>query len=447
MFRKVLIANRGEIAVRVARACRELGVRSVAVYSDADADAPHVRAADEAVHIGPALARKSYLDANRILDAAAQTGAEAVHPGYGFLAENASFARACAERGLVFVGPSPEAIALAGDKARARQTLADQGVPVIPGSPGVLADADEAVDAAESVGYPVMLKAAGGGGGRGLRIARDATEVRAAFQVAAGEAGASFGNPALYLERYLERPRHIEVQLLADGRGRVVHLGERECSIQMRHQKLIEEAPSPFVDPHLRDRLGQAAVRAARAIGYANAGTVEFLVDADRSFYFMEVNARIQVEHPVTEAVTGVDLVQWQLRIAAGEPLGIAQEDVHLDGWAIECRINAADPAQGFTPSPGEVGEVVLPAGPGIRMDTCLEPHTLVTPFYDSLVGKLVAHGRDRDEAVRRMRGALDQLRVEGIHTTAPLHRAVMDDPDFLAGRIDTRFLERFRYP
>ncbi len=447
MFRKVLIANRGEIAVRVARACRELGVRSVAVYSDADADAPHVRAADEAVHIGPALARKSYLDANRILDAAAQTGAEAVHPGYGFLAENASFARACAERGLVFVGPSPEAIALAGDKARARQTLADQGVPVIPGSPGVLADADEAVDAAESVGYPVMLKAAGGGGGRGLRIARDAAEVRAAFQVAAGEAGASFGNPALYLERYLERPRHIEVQLLADGRGRVVHLGERECSIQMRHQKLIEEAPSPFVDPHLRDRLGQAAVRAARAIGYANAGTVEFLVDADRSFYFMEVNARIQVEHPVTEAVTGVDLVQWQLRIAAGEPLGIAQEDVHLDGWAIECRINAADPAQGFTPSPGEVGEVVLPAGPGIRMDTCLEPHTLVTPFYDSLVGKLVAHGRDRDEAVRRMRGALDQLRVEGIHTTAPLHRAVMDDPDFLAGRIDTRFLERFRYP
>ncbi len=447
MFRKVLIANRGEIAVRVARACRELGVRSVAVYSDADADAPHVRAADEAVRIGPPLARKSYLDANRILDAAAQTGAEAVHPGYGFLAENASFARACAERGLVFVGPSPEAIALAGDKARARQTLADQGVPVIPGSPGVLADADEAVAAAESVGYPVMLKAAGGGGGRGLRIARDAAEVRAAFQVAAGEAGASFGNPALYLERYLERPRHIEVQLLADGRGRVVHLGERECSIQMRHQKLIEEAPSPFVDPQLRDRLGQAAVRAARAIGYANAGTVEFLVDADRSFYFMEVNARIQVEHPVTEAVTGVDLVQWQLRIAAGEPLGIAQEDVHLDGWAIECRINAADPAQGFTPSPGEVGEVVLPAGPGIRMDTCLEPHTLVTPFYDSLVGKLVAHGRDRDEAVRRMRGALDQLRVEGIHTTAPLHRAVMDDPDFLAGRIDTRFLERFRYP
>ncbi|MFU8856382.1 MAG: acetyl-CoA carboxylase biotin carboxylase subunit [Deferrisomatales bacterium] len=443
MFQKVLIANRGEIAVRVLRACRELGIRSVAVYSDADREALHVRWADEAFHVGPSLSRKSYLDAERILTAAQRTGADAVHPGYGFLAENAAFAAACADRGLVFVGPPARAIELAGDKARARRTMEELGVPVIPGSAGVVEDAETAAAAAAKVGYPVILKAAGGGGGRGLRIARDEGQLRDAFRVAGGEAGASCGNPALYLEKYLESPRHIEVQILADRHGAAIHLGERECSIQKRYQKLLEEAPSPFVDEDLRRRLGGTAVRAARGIGYVNAGTMEFLVDRDRNFYFMEVNARIQVEHPVTELVTGVDLVQAQLRIAAGEPLGLAQEDVCLRGWAIECRINAADPEEDFLPSPGEIEALHLPSGPGVRVDTHLFRGALVPPFYDSLVAKLAVWAPDRDGAIRRMQRALGELRIDGIRTTAGFHQRLLASPAFQAGELDTHFLDR----
>jgi acetyl-CoA carboxylase biotin carboxylase subunit len=442
VFDKVLIANRGEIALRIVRACRELGILSVAVYSDADAAAPHVRQADEAVRIGPPLARKSYLDGGALLEAARGTGARAIHPGYGFLAEHSGFAQACEDAGLVFVGPSARTIALAGDKAAARGTVAGLGLPVTPGSAGVVADPDQAAQVAAEVGYPVILKAAGGGGGRGLRVARSERQLREAFQLAAGEAGAAFANADLYVEKYIEKPRHIEVQVLCDGGGRAIHLGERECSIQLRHQKLLEESPSPCVDGTLRERLGEAAVRIAAGIGYRGAGTVEFLVDRDHHFYFMELNARIQVEHPVTEMVTGIDLVQQQLLIAAGEPLALRQEDVSLRGWALECRLNAADPAEGFQPSPGEVTALTVPGGPGVRLDTYLETGVVVPPFYDSLVGKLIAWAPDRAAALRRMARALDEFRVEGIHTTAPFHRALMEDPGFMAGEYDTHFLE-----
>jgi acetyl-CoA carboxylase biotin carboxylase subunit len=444
MFEKILVANRGEIALRVIRACRELGIASVAVYSEADDGASFVRAADEAVCIGPPLSRKSYLDADSILEAARRTSADAVHPGYGFLSESPSFASACADAGLAFIGPSADVIAMAGNKSAARGNLARLGVPVIPGSEGPVATVEQALAEAETVGYPVIVKASGGGGGRGLRVARNAGELASSFPVASGEAGAAFGDRTVYLEKYLRRPRHVEIQILADHHGNVVHLGERECSIQSRYQKLLEEAPSPFVDDGLRRRMGETAVAAAAALGYRNAGTVEFLLDGERNFYFMEVNARVQVEHPVTEMVTGVDIVAAQIRIASGQRLGFGQDEVRFHGCAMECRINAADPENGFLPSPGEVGRLVLPGGPWVRVDTALEPGCLVPPFYDALVAKLVVWAPDRPAAIRRMDRALSEWRIEGIQVTVPFHRKVLADPDFQRGDYDTHFLERF---
>jgi acetyl-CoA carboxylase biotin carboxylase subunit len=444
LLKKILIANRGEIALRIIRACREMGIACVAVYSDADKDALHVRLADESVHIGPALSRKSYLNIDAIMDAARQSGVDAVHPGYGFLSENPDFARACEEGGLTFIGPSAASIALAGNKSAAREHLQKLGIPIIPGSDGVVASADEATAIADTIGYPVIIKASGGGGGRGMRIARDAGQLEKAFATASGEARAAFGNPDLYLEKYIEKPRHIEVQVLADTHGNCIHLGERECSIQKRYQKLIEEAPSPFVDDHLRAEMGAAAIRVARSLDYTNAGTMEFLVDKDRQYYFMEVNARIQVEHPVTEMITGIDIVQQQIRIAAGQPLSIEQADISFSGWSIECRINAADPDNDFMPSPGEISALILPSGPGVRLDTHIHSGYMVSPFYDSLIGKLVVWAENREAAIRRMDRALAEFEVEGIQVTTPFHRRVMADPDYISGNIDTHFLDRF---
>jgi len=444
-FKKILIANRGEIALRVIRACRELGIRTVAVFSDADARALHVKYADEAVNIGPPLSRKSYLNVDAILKAARQTGAEAIHPGYGFLSENESFARACAASGLVFIGPPADCIASAGDKSAARRLLIDLGVAVIPGSRDIIAAPQQAFEVAENVGYPVILKASGGGGGRGMRIAQDREELAAMLQVASGEARAAFGNPDLYLEKYIQKPRHIEIQILADQHGNIVHLGERECSIQMRYQKLIEESPSALVDHDLREKLGQTAIFVARTIGYTNAGTMEFLVDSDKNYYFMEVNARVQVEHPVTEMVTGIDIVQQQILIAAGGRLDLKQEDIRLNGWAIECRINAADPDDNFMPSPGRIETLVLPGGPGVRVDTHIYNGCEISAFYDSLIAKLVVWGRDRPMAVRRMQRALDELQIEGIKVTSPFYKKVLQHPQFMAGEIDTHFLQKMQ--
>jgi acetyl-CoA carboxylase biotin carboxylase subunit len=442
-FNKILIANRGEIALRIIRTCREMGIRTVAVYSDADRDSRHVRLADESVHIGPALSRKSYLNQEAVIEAARQTGADALHPGYGFLSENAAFAQACRDSGITFIGPSASTIAAAGDKSAARQTLMGLGIPVIPGSGDVIATPEAACDAADQVGYPVILKAAGGGGGRGMRIAADRQALLAAFAVASAEAGAAFGNPALYLEKYIERPRHIEIQVLGDRFGHYVHLGERECSIQMRYQKLIEEAPSPFVDPSLREELGRTAIRIAKAFDYVNAGTMEFLVDKDKNYYFMEVNARVQVEHPVTELITGIDIVRKQIEIAAGQELGLSQSDIRFQGWAMECRINASDPSDNFMPSPGEIASVNFPGGPGVRLDTHIHDRYMVTPFYDSLIGKLCVWAPDRSLAVNRMKRALDEFEITGIATTIGFYRQVFDHPKFRAGEIDTHFLEQ----
>ena len=442
-FNKILIANRGEIAVRVIRACREMGIKTVAVFSDADAEALHVKYADETVNIGPPLSRKSYLNIDNILKAAQETGAEAVHPGYGFLSENESFARACTENNLEFIGPTADCIAGAGNKSAARKTLIDLGVPVIPGSEDIISSPQQAFEIAENVGYPVILKASGGGGGRGMRIAHGREELSEAIAVASGEARAAFGNPDLYLEKYIEKPRHIEIQILADQFGNVVHLGERECSIQMRYQKLIEESPSPFVDDDLRKKLGEIAILVARSIGYTNAGTMEFLVDKHKNYYFMEINARVQVEHPVTELVTGIDIVRQQIVIAAGGRLDFKQEDIRLNGWSIECRINAADPEDNFMPSPGKIEDLVLPGGPGVRIDTHIYNNYEISPFYDSLIGKLVVWGKDRPMAIRRMQRALDEFQIEGIKVTVPFYKKVFKDKDFIAGEIDTHFLQR----
>ena len=444
MFKKILIANRGEIALRIIRACKEMDIGTIAVFSDADAESLPVKYADEAVNIGPPLSRKSYLNIEAIIDAARQSGVAAVHPGYGFLSENPDFARACEENDLVFIGPSADSIALAGNKSAAREHFQKLGIPIIPGSDGVVTSADEATAIAASIGYPVIIKASGGGGGRGMRIAHDAGELARAFSTASGEARAAFGNPDLYIEKYIVKPRHIEVQILADTHGNCIHLGERECSIQKRYQKLIEEAPSPFVDDSLREEMGAAAIRMARSINYTNAGTMEFLVDRDKEYYFMEVNARVQVEHPVTEMITGIDIVQQQIRIAAGELLAIRQTDVGVSGWSIECRINAADPENDFMPSPGEITSLILPSGPGVRLDTHIHSGYMVTPFYDSLIGKLVVWAEDRERAIRRMDRALAEFKVEGIQVTVPFHRRVMADPDYISGNIDTHFLERF---
>uniref|UniRef100_A0A831TGI2 Biotin carboxylase n=1 Tax=Thermorudis peleae TaxID=1382356 RepID=A0A831TGI2_9BACT len=441
MFRKVLVANRGEIALRVMRACRELGIATVAVYSEADATALHVRYADEARCIGPAVATRSYLNIEALVQAARETGAEAVHPGYGFLAENAAFARACREAGLAFIGPRPEAIELMGDKAEARTLAREAGVPVVPGTPDKVST-EEALAAAEEIGFPLMVKAAAGGGGRGIRVVERREELAGAVAIAAQEAQAAFGDGALYLERYLSRPRHVEVQVLGDEHGNVLHLFERECSIQRRRQKLLEEAPSPALTPELREQICAAAVRLARAAGYTSAGTLEFLLDQEGQFYFLEMNTRIQVEHPVTELVTGVDLVKEQIRVAAGEPLRWRQEEIALRGHAIEFRINAEDPEMGFFPSPGVVEALELPGGPGVRVDHALYAGYEIPPYYDSLIAKLIVWGVDREEALARGRRALAELRIEGIATTAPFHRRLLDDPDVIAAAYHVQFLD-----
>jgi acetyl-CoA carboxylase biotin carboxylase subunit len=443
MFRKVLIANRGEIAVRVIRACRELGISPVGVYSQADRQALHVRMADEAYAIGPPPAGESYLVIDHIIEAALASGAEAIHPGYGFLAENAQFARACEQHGLVFIGPSSDAIALMGDKTAARRVMQAAGVPVVPGIDHILQDDAEAQRAVAAMGYPVMIKAALGGGGKGMRLVRDERELGEALRGARSEARSAFGDAAIYLEKYIAQPRHVEIQILADVHGQVIHLGERECSIQRRHQKVVEEAPSPVMSVDLRTRMGEAARRTATATHYSNAGTVEFLVDAVGQFYFLEMNTRLQVEHPVTEMVTGIDLVQAQLRIAAGAPLPWRQEDIVLRGAAIECRIYAEDPAYNFRPSPGRITALQAPSGPWVRDECGVTAGGEVSPYYDPMISKLVVWGASRPEAIARMRRALDEYVIAGIRTTIPFHRWLMDDEEFRAGHLDTGFIER----
>ncbi len=441
MFKKVLIANRGEIALRVIRACRELGIQTVAVYSEADRESLHVRFADDDVCIGPAPARESYLRIPRLIAAAEIAGADAIHPGYGFLAENAEFAETCAASGVTFIGPTPQQIRMMGDKAAARSKMIEVGVPVVPGTPGPVEDVESALAAAIGMGFPVIIKAAAGGGGKGMRVANDVEEFARSFQMARTEALSAFGNGDVYVEKYLQRPRHIEFQILGDTHGNVIHLGERDCSVQRRHQKLIEESPSPAMTPALRARMGEAAVLGARSIDYVGAGTIEMLLDTDGSFYFMEMNTRIQVEHPVTEMITGVDLVKEQLRVAAGEPLRI-KETPPMHGHVIECRINAEDPFHNFQPSPGKIEVFHLPGGNGVRVDTHAYAGYTVPPYYDSMIAKLIVHGVDRTEALAKMRLALDTFIVQGVHTTIPFLRKVMSHPDFVRGEVHTKFLE-----
>jgi acetyl-CoA carboxylase biotin carboxylase subunit len=444
MFKKILIANRGEIALRVIRACQELGIGTIAVYSEADRDSLHVRFADQDVCIGPPRAAESYLDPKRIIAACEVTGADAVHPGYGFLAENADFAEICAASNVQFIGPSPSAIRAMGDKALAKKRMREAGVPVVPGSEGVVEDLAMARSIAAEIGYPLIVKASAGGGGRGMRLVELPADLQSAFDTARAEAQAAFGNAEVYLERYVRNPRHIEIQLLADNYGNVVHFGERDCTLQRRHQKLLEESPSPIMTPALRAHMGEAAVQGARHVQYRSAGTVEFLVDADMSFYFMEMNTRIQVEHPVTEEQADVDLIKEQIRVAAGEPLGYSQEDIQLNGHTIECRINAEDPDRDFRPVPGTITSFHVPGGHGVRVDTHAYAGYVVPPHYDSMIAKLIVHGHNRSEAISILRRALDEFVVEGVPTTIPFHRKVMDHPDFLAGRFDTSFVERF---
>jgi acetyl-CoA carboxylase biotin carboxylase subunit len=447
MFKKILIANRGEIALRVICACKELGIRTVAVYSEADRNSLHVRFADEAICIGPPRSSESYLNVPAVISAAEVTNVDAIHPGYGLLSENANFAEVCETCGIKFIGPPPEVTRLMGEKEKARMTMKNAGVPILPGSEGVLLSAEEAAEWARSVGYPVIVKASAGGGGRGMRVIRDEAELPNLFYAAQSEAAAAFGNGDLYMEKFIERPRHIEFQILADSYGRVVSLGERECSIQRRHQKLLEEAPSTQVTPELRARIGNQLCEALSQIGYVNAGTVEFLMDEEHNLHFIEMNTRIQVEHPITEMVTGIDLVKSQILLAAGENLkAIANGHIQHRGHAIECRINAEHPEK-FTPSAGKVTAFHVPGGTGVRVDTAVYAEGYVPPYYDSLIAKLITHGKDRTEAVSRMARALEMFIVEGIYTSIPLHRKIVADPDFLAGNYDTKFMERFMAP
>ncbi|HVE70807.1 MAG TPA: acetyl-CoA carboxylase biotin carboxylase subunit [Thermoanaerobaculia bacterium] len=442
MFSKVLIANRGEIALRVIAACKEMGLKTVAVHSEADRDSLHVRYADDDVCIGPAASKQSYLSISSIIAAAEISGADAIHPGYGFLSENPHFAEIVAECRLTFIGPPAEAIRLMGDKARARETAKRAGVPIIPGSEGAITSVEEATEIAKSFGFPVILKAAAGGGGRGMRICWEESDLQTQFETARNEADRAFGDASVYLEKYLERPRHIEIQVFGDTHGRIVSLGERECSIQRRHQKLIEESPSPALDDAMRKRMGDAAVRLCQAVNYVNAGTIEFLFQ-DGEFYFMEMNTRIQVEHPVTEEVTGIDLVKEQIRVAAGEPLSVPHGDFKLRGHAIEFRVNAEDPVT-FAPNPGRIRELHLPGGPGVRVDTHIYRDYQVPPHYDSLLAKLIVRGKDRLDAIARGRRALEQFVVEGVKTTIPLHRAILNNEKFVRGDISTRFMDNF---
>ena len=442
MFSKILIANRGEIALRIIAACKEMGLKTVAVHSEADRDSLHVRYADDDVCIGPAASKQSYLSISSIIAAAEISGADAIHPGYGFLSENPHFAEIVAECRLAFIGPPAEAIRLMGDKARARETAKRAGVPIIPGSEGAITSVEEAAEVAKSIGFPVILKAAAGGGGRGMRICWEEADLQTQFETARNEAERAFGDASVYLEKYLERPRHIEIQVFGDMHGRIVSLGERECSIQRRHQKLIEESPSPALDDAMRKRMGEAAVRLCQAVNYVNAGTIEFLFQ-DGEFYFMEMNTRIQVEHPVTEEVTGIDLVKEQIRVAAGEALSVPQGEFRLRGHAMEFRVNAEDPVT-FAPNPGRIRELHLPGGPGVRVDTHIYRDYNVPPHYDSLLAKLIVRGKDRQDTIARGRRALEQFVVEGVKTTIPLHRAILNNEQFIRGDISTRFMDRF---
>ncbi|HTY05062.1 MAG TPA: acetyl-CoA carboxylase biotin carboxylase subunit [Gemmatimonadales bacterium] len=443
MFKKVLVANRGEIALRVIRACKELGLATVAVYSEADRECLHVRFADDDVCIGRAPSRESYLNIPRIIAAAEITGADAIHPGYGFLAENAEFADIVKASNITFIGPTPDQIRQMGDKAVARKIAQKVKIPTVPGSPGPVTSVEEGLSFAEKIGFPVIIKAAAGGGGKGMRVAPDAEQFTQSFNLARQEALAAFGSDQVYIEKYLARPRHVEIQIMGDQHGRVMHLCERDCSIQRRHQKLIEEAPSPALDQALREKMGAAAVTAAEAIGYVGAGTVEFLLDEDGSFYFMEMNTRIQVEHPVTEMCTNFDLVKEQIRVAAGEHLRLKMEGMRLRGHAIECRVNAEDPFRNFQPSPGQITAYHPPGGPGVRVDTHIYAGYTVPPYYDSLLAKVIVHGNTRAESLARMRQALDSFIIEGVTTTIPFLGRVMRHPDFIAGKVDTKFLER----
>jgi len=442
-IRKVLIANRGEIANRIIWTCKEMGIKTVAVYSEADREALHVRFADEAICIGPPPSAQSYLNIPAIISAAEITNADAVHPGYGFLAESATFAKVCEDCNIKFIGPRPDVIAMMGDKVEARRTMKAAGVPILPGTTEPVQSADEVKELVNEIGFPVIIKAAAGGGGRGMRIVRKQEELETQLETAQAEALAAFKNGSVYVERYIERPRHIEIQILADEHGNCVSLGERECTIQRRHQKLLEEAPSPAISIELRDRMGAVAVKACKEIGYTNAGTFEFLLDEDGSFYFMEMNTRIQVEHPVTEMVTLADIVRNQIRIACGDDLQYKQSDVQIVGHSIECRINAEDPVK-FTPSPGKITAFNIPGGPGVRVDTAAYPGYTVPPYYDSMIAKLIVHARTRELAIARMQRALDMMVVEGIKTTIPLHRKIMADEKFQRGEFSTKFMEEF---
>jgi acetyl-CoA carboxylase biotin carboxylase subunit len=441
MFKKVLIANRGEIACRVIRCCKDMGIKTVAVYSDADRDALHVKYAGESVNIGKPLPKKSYLNKEKIIEAAIETGADAIHPGYGFLAENELFTTMCIDAGIKFIGPSPDAQRKAGDKIEARRRAKKAGVPVLPGSDGVVSQ-EEASVLAKQIGCPLIIKASGGGGGRGMRIVRDARELEECLKTARGEAIASCGNPDLYIEKFITCARHIEIQILADEYGNYVHLGERECSIQKRHQKLIEESPSPVVDEQLRKEIGAAAIKVMESVGYYNAGTVEFLLDKDNNYSFNEINSRLQVEHPVTEMVTGIDLVRQQILIANGGRLEFGQKDIQLNGWSMECRINAEDPKEGFAPSPGQIKKLILPGGFGVRVDTHIYEGYEIPPFYDSLLGKLIVWAENREAAIRRMQRSLDELQIEGVKVTTPFHKAALQHKKFLDGNIHTGFLD-----
>jgi acetyl-CoA carboxylase biotin carboxylase subunit len=441
VFGKILIANRGEIAITIIRACREMGIQTVAVCSEADKTALHAQMADECLCIGPAASRESYLNAQAILTACAVTGAEAIHPGFGFLSESAAFSRMCEKCGVVFIGPSGSIIDQMGDKATARRTAVAAGVPVIPGTVGVVTSLSDAAKAASEIGYPVMIKASAGGGGRGMRIAASHEELPSAYQTARAEAQACFGDDRVYLERFFRDPRHIEIQILADQHGHTVHLGDRDCSIQRRNQKMLEEATSPFTDDGLRSRMGEAAVKLAKHVGYSGVGTIEFLVDADRNFFFMEMNTRIQVEHPISEAITGINLVQEQIKVAAGLPLAFSQGDITFRGHAIECRINAEDPAHGFRPCPGTIRSMFLPGGQGVRIDSAIYQGYTVTPYYDSLLAKLIVHAPDRPQAIARMRRALTEFLITGVETNIDFHLAILRDPDFLAGDYNIGYL------
>ena len=447
MVEKVLIANRGEIALRIVRSCRELGIATVAVFSTVDKKALHVQLADEAVCVGDSLSNKSYLNIPNILAAATSRGVDAIHPGYGFLAENDKFAEMCNDHGIVFIGPSPKAIRSMGDKSTAKETMEAVGVPTVPGSKGLLSNVDEAYKLADDIGYPVIIKATAGGGGRGMRLVENSDNLEKMFKAAQGEAEAAFGNDGLYMEKFIKKPRHVEIQILADRSGNVVHLGERDCSVQRRHQKLLEESPSPAINTELRKKMGNAAIAAAKSIGYEGAGTVEFLVDDYDNFYFMEMNTRIQVEHPVTEMVTGVDLIAEQIKIASGKNLEFNQDDIHLNGHAIECRINAEDPSHNFRPSPGKITGWLPPGGPGVRVDSHVYTGYEIPPFYDSLIGKLIVWGKDRNTAIKRMNRALNECAVTGIPTTINFHLTLLNKSKFKQGKIHTKYVEEELLP